>query len=71
MKSVTTSPLNPVEKIDSPPTSVEPQTKAPELSNLTKIGNQKGFNPGGIYHDTTTGKKYYIKEAVPKCRLYF
>lgn len=55
-------PSNPVEKTDPVPTTVEPQAKAPEWSNLTKIGNQKGSNPGGIYQDTTTGKKYYVKE---------
>ncbi|WP_202969841.1 hypothetical protein, partial [Endozoicomonas atrinae] len=39
-----------------------PKNGAPQWSDLTKIGNQKGSNPGGFYQDTTTGKKYYIKE---------
>ena len=52
-----------VEKIDPPPaTTIEPKTEAPQWNKLTKIGNQKGSNPGGMYQDTTTGKKYYIKE---------
>ncbi|WP_066016583.1 phage minor head protein [Endozoicomonas atrinae] len=43
-------------------TTTEPKNEAPQWSDLTKIGNQKGSNPGGFYQDTTTGKKYYIKE---------
>ncbi len=38
------------------------QHEAPKWADLTKIGNQKGSNTGGTYQDTTTGKKYYIKE---------
>ncbi|WP_257263833.1 phage minor head protein [Endozoicomonas sp. ONNA2] len=51
---------NPIETID--PVQIEPKSEAPQWSDLTKIGNQKGSNPGGFYQDTTTGKKYYIKE---------
>jgi SPP1 gp7 family putative phage head morphogenesis protein len=29
--------------------------------NMTKIGPQKGSNPGGLYQDTDTGVKWYIK----------
>ena len=38
------------------------KSETPAWANLTKIGNQKGSNTGGTYQDTTTGKKYYIKE---------
>lgn len=54
-------------KSDQPPKiSDQPQPKSdqpPELrmDNMTQIGGQGGSNPGGLYQDTTTGKKYYIK----------
>ena len=44
---------NPVETIG--PVQIEPKSEAPQWSDLTKIGNQKGSNPGGFYQDTTTG----------------
>ena len=31
------------------------------MHNMKQIGTQKGSNPAGLYEDTTTGKKYYIK----------
>ncbi len=43
----------------------EPQVSKPnssiDFSKLTKIGEQKGSNPGGVYQDTD-GQKYYVKE---------
>lgn len=34
----------------------------PNPDALTKIGPQKGSNPGGTYRDTSTGKTWYIKQ---------
>ncbi|WP_202969857.1 hypothetical protein, partial [Endozoicomonas atrinae] len=51
------------QKLAQKPVVATPESnEAPQWSDLTKIGNQKGSNPGGFYQDTTTGKKYYIKE---------
>lgn len=36
-------------------------TKAPDPARLTQIGPQKGSNPGGLFQDTTTGEKFYVK----------
>ncbi len=44
-----------------PPPQVVPEADIhPE--SLTKIGAQKGSNPGGTYQDTETGQKWYIKQ---------
>ncbi|KEI70360.1 hypothetical protein GV64_06125 [Endozoicomonas elysicola] len=44
------------------PLQVAPKNIHPKWSDLTKIEGQKGSNPGGVYQDSVTGKKYYIKE---------
>lgn len=41
--------------IAKPPAALNPDT-------LTQIGPQKGSNPGGLYQDTETGTKWYIKQ---------
>lgn len=33
----------------------------PNVSALTQIGQQKGSNPGGLFQDTETGTKWYVK----------
>lgn len=56
----------------TPPTAqpeLTPQTGAPltpsapafENSDLVQVGPQKGSNPGGLFQDTTTGERWYIK----------
>jgi len=37
-------------------------SKGPNAATLTKIGEQKGSNPGGTYVDTETGANWYIKQ---------
>ena len=32
------------------------------MANLTQIGGQSGSNKGGLYQDTETGIKWYVKE---------
>jgi hypothetical protein len=32
-----------------------------DLTGFTKIGAQKGSNPGGLYQDPATGEKFYVK----------
>lgn len=45
------------------PTPKPPATGTPpNASALTKVGEQKGSNPGGTYLDTSTGKQWYIKQ---------
>ncbi|OED40240.1 hypothetical protein ACH42_17145 [Endozoicomonas sp. (ex Bugula neritina AB1)] len=56
------STSNPAAAPTPQPKVIEAKPEAPQWKDLTKIGNQKGSNPGGIYQDTSTGKKYYIKE---------
>lgn len=34
----------------------------PDPATLTKVGEQRGSNPGGTYLDTATGQKWYIKQ---------
>lgn len=34
----------------------------PDVATLTKIGEQRGSNPGGTYLDTATGQRWYIKQ---------
>jgi SPP1 gp7 family putative phage head morphogenesis protein len=51
----------PVAPTAPPPLNVEPPPATLEAKNLTQIGPQKGSNPGGLYQDTTTGQKYYVK----------
>lgn len=34
----------------------------PDPATLTKVGEQRGSNPGGTYVDTATGQKWYIKQ---------
>lgn len=34
----------------------------PDPTTLTKIGEQRGSNPGGTYVDTSTGQRWYIKQ---------
>jgi SPP1 gp7 family putative phage head morphogenesis protein len=34
----------------------------PDPLTMTKIGEQKGSNPGGTYQDTETGIKWYVKQ---------
>ncbi|MCQ9378817.1 phage minor head protein [Methyloversatilis sp. XJ19-49] len=34
----------------------------PNLRTLTKIGEQRGSNPGGLYLDTDTGLQWYLKQ---------
>lgn len=36
-------------------------TKAPNPATLSQIGPQKGSNPGGLFQDTKTGEKFYVK----------
>lgn len=36
-------------------------TDALNMANMKQIGGQGGSNPGGVYYDETTGKKWYIK----------
>lgn len=33
----------------------------PNVATLTQIGQQKGSNPGGLFQDTETGAKWYVK----------
>src|SRR5690606_19744420 len=33
----------------------------PNTDRLTQIGPQRGSNPGGLYQDTDTGAKWYVK----------
>lgn len=33
-----------------------------DMANMKQIGGQGGSNPGGLYYDETTGKKWYIKQ---------
>lgn len=33
----------------------------PNVRTLTKIGEQRGSNPGGLYQDTETGVQWYLK----------
>lgn len=35
--------------------------EAPNVAKLTQIGPQKGSNPGGLFQDTDTGAKWYLK----------
>lgn len=44
------------------PATGQSKTKPPNPATLTKIGEQKGSNPGGTYQDTETGVKWYIKQ---------
>lgn len=43
--------------------AIPPSVKAGEIdgANLTQIGPQAGSNPGGLFQDTTTGEKWYVK----------
>jgi len=34
---------------------------APDPAKLTQVGSQKGSNPGGLFQDTDTGAKWYVK----------
>lgn len=34
-----------------------------DIANLSKVGEQKGSNPGGVYQDPNTGQKYYVKQT--------
>lgn len=34
---------------------------APDPGKLTQVGSQKGSNPGGLFQDTDTGAKWYVK----------
>lgn len=34
---------------------------APDAGKLTQVGSQKGSNPGGLFQDTDTGAKWYVK----------
>lgn len=49
----------------APATPPQAAAAAPEAEidtdNLVQIGPQKGSNPGGLYQDVTTGRKWYIK----------
>ena len=38
-----------------------PQSEQINLDSLTQIGGQGGSNKGGLYQDTQTGQKWYIK----------
>lgn len=46
-----------------PPKPVEsvPAETEINIGSLTQIGPQRGSNPGGLYQDTETGVKWYIK----------
>lgn len=48
---------------EAAPTAPTPVTPAAQINpdNMVQIGPQKGSNPGGLYQDTTTGEKWYIK----------
>jgi len=38
-----------------------PAPNGPDMENMVQIGPQKGSNPGGMFQDTTTGDRWYIK----------
>jgi len=44
-----------------PAAVVTKPTGAPVVDDLTRIGEQSGSNPGGLYQDATTGQKWYVK----------
>lgn len=43
------------------PKAVTPAAKPPDADNMHQIGPQKGSNQGGLYEDTDTGEKWYLK----------
>jgi SPP1 gp7 family putative phage head morphogenesis protein len=43
--------------IPAPHTGGQP----PDMASLTQVGGQGGSNPGGLFQDTSTGAKWYIK----------
>jgi len=43
------------------PAAGAPTVAGPSWANMTQIGPQKGSNPGGLFQDTTTGEKWYVK----------
>ena len=55
-KTVTEAPI--VQPV-APPSL--PQGAGPNMADLVQIGPQKGSNPGGLFQNTQTGEKWYIK----------
>lgn len=54
-------------KAEQPPLigeDITPQSTAKEpfnITSLTKIGEAKGSNPGGVYKDSASGQEFYLK----------
>jgi hypothetical protein len=53
-----------VPDLPTPPVLPQPKPEANglDMSSMNKIGGQTGSNAGGLYQDSVTGKKYYIKQ---------
>lgn len=59
-----TPPPKPPPPPEPKPTVQAPQSPvnaAPNVDELTRIGEQAGSNPGGLFQDTGTGQKWYVK----------
>lgn len=44
-----------------PPVALTAPTEALDGGAYTQVGPQAGSNPGGLYQDTTTGQRWYVK----------
>lgn len=58
-KAAAAAPAEPA----TPAAAPAPATATADLdgTNLTQIGPQRGSNPGGLFQDTATGEKWYVK----------